>query len=175
MLKETNPDYSLEGLMLTFQALILSPPDAKSQITGKDPDARKDWEEERGTTEDEMVGCHHGLNGPDFQQTLRDTEEQGSLQVIGFRVRQDFTTENNNKPKMYGIAIQIGTSVSQSVQSLNLCPTLCDPMNPSMPGLPVHHQLLEFTQTCVHRVSDAIQPSHLQSSPSSPPPNPSSI
>ena len=110
-----------------------------------------------------MVGCHHGLNGPDFQQTLRDSEEQGSLQVIGFRVRQDFTTENNNKPKMYGIAIQIGTSVSQSVQSLNLCPTLCDPMNPSMPGLPVHHQLPEFTQTQIHRVNDAIQPSHPRS------------
>ena len=42
-----------------------------------------------------------------------------------------------------------------------LCPTLCDPMNPSMPGLPVHHQLPEFTQTHVHRVSDAIQPPHL--------------
>jgi len=41
-----------------------------------------------------------------------------------------------------------------------LCPTLCDPMNSSTPGLPVHHQLLEFTQTHVHRVSDAIQPSH---------------
>ena len=46
------------------------------------------------------------------------------------------------------------------------CPTLCDPMDCSMPGLPVHHQLLEFTQTHVHRVSDAIQPSHPLSSPS---------
>ena len=46
-------------------------------------------------------------------------------------------------------------------------------MNPSMPGLPVHHQLLEFTQTHVHRVSDAIQPSHPLSSPSPPAPNPS--
>ena len=45
-----------------------------------------------------------------------------------------------------------------------LCPTLCDPMNGSMPGLPVHHQLPEFTQTPVHRVSDAIQPSHPLSS-----------
>ena len=54
-----------------------------------------------------------------------------------------------------------------------LCPTLCDPMNRSTPGLPVHHQLLEFTQTHVHRVSDAIQPSHPLSSPSSPAPNPS--
>ena len=58
-------------------------------------------------------------------------------------------------------------SVAQS------CPTLCDPMNPSTPGLPVHHQLPEFTQTHVHRVSDAIQPSHPLSSPSPPAPNPS--
>ena len=53
-----------------------------------------------------------------------------------------------------------------------LCPTLCNPMNRSTPGLPVHHQLPEFTQTHVHRVSDAIQPSHPLSSPS-PAPNPS--
>ena len=52
------------------------------------------------------------------------------------------------------------SSVAQS------CPTLCDPMNRSMPGYPVHHQLPEFTQTHVHPVSDAIQPSHPLSSPS---------
>ena len=51
------------------------------------------------------------------------------------------------------------------------CPTLCDPMNRSTPGLPVHHHLPEFTQTHVHRVCDAIQPSHLGSSPSPPTPN----
>ena len=55
------------------------------------------------------------------------------------------------------------SSVSQS------CPTLCDPMNCSTPGLPVHHQLLEHAQTHVHRVGDAIQPSHPLSSPSPPP------
>ena len=59
------------------------------------------------------------------------------------------------------------SSVAQS------CPTLCDPMNCSTPGLPVHHQLPEFTQTHVHQVSDAIQPSHPLSSPSPPAPNPS--
>ena len=53
------------------------------------------------------------------------------------------------------------------------CPTLCDPMNCSTPGLPVYHQLPEFTQTHVHRVGDAIQPSHPLSSPSPPAPNPS--
>ena len=56
-----------------------------------------------------------------------------------------------------------------------LCPTLCDPMNHSTPGLPGHHQLPEFTQTHVHRVSDTIQPSHPLSSPSPPAPNPPSI
>ena len=59
------------------------------------------------------------------------------------------------------------SSVAQS------CPTLCDPMNHSTPGLPVHHHLPEFTQTHVHRVCDAIQPSHPRSSPSPPAPNPS--
>ena len=57
------------------------------------------------------------------------------------------------------------SSVTQS------CPTLCNPMNHSTPGLPVHHQLPVFTQTHVHRVSDAIQPSHPLSSPSPPVPN----
>ena len=61
------------------------------------------------------------------------------------------------------------SSVTQS------CPTLCDSMDCSTPGLPVHHQLLEFTQTHVHWVSDAIQPSHPLSSPSSPAFNLSSI
>ena len=59
------------------------------------------------------------------------------------------------------------SSVTQS------CPTLCVPMDCSTPGLPVHHKLPEFTQTHVHRVGDAIQPSHPLSSPSPPAPNPS--
>ena len=59
------------------------------------------------------------------------------------------------------------SSVAQS------CLTPCDPMNCSTPGLPVHHQLPEFTQTHVHRVGDAIQPSHPLSSPSPPASNPS--
>ena len=65
-----------------------------------------------------------------------------------------------------GASVQF-SSVAQS------CPTLCDPMNRSTPGLPVPHQLAEFTQTHVHRVGDAIQPSHPLSSPSPPAPNPS--
>ena len=67
---------------------------------------------------------------------------------------------------MYLTSVQF-SSVAQS------CLTLCDPMNHSTPGLLIHHQLPEFTQTHVHRVGDAIQPSHPLSSPSPPVPNPS--
>ena len=62
-----------------------------------------------------------------------------------------------------------GTDSEVVVQSVaQSCPTLCDPMNRSMPGLPVQHQLPESTQTHVHQVGDAIQPSHPLSSPSPP-------
>ena len=72
-----------------------------------------------------------------------------------------------NRYNIYNLSLVQFSSVAQS------CPTLCDPMNCSMPGLPVHHQLLESTQTHVHQVSDAIQPSHPLSSPSPPVLNPS--
>ena len=70
------------------------------------------------------------------------------------------------KSKIIILSIQF-SSVTQS------CPTLCDPMNRSTPGLPVHHQLPKFTQTHVHRVSDANQPFYPLLSPSPPAPNPS--
>ena len=69
-------------------------------------------------------------------------------------------------PDMFCILVQF-SSVTQS------CTTLCHPMNRSMPGLPVHHQLPEFTQIYLFRVSDAIQPSHPLLFPSPPSPNPS--
>ena len=96
-------------------------------------------EEEKGMTEDEMGGWHHWHNGHEFEQALGDGETQGSLTCCSL--------------------VQF-SSVTQS------CPTLCDPMDCSMPSLPVHHQLPEFTQTHVHWVDDAIQPSHPLSSPS---------
>ena len=55
-LKEINPEYSLEGLMLKLKLHIIWPPDVKNQLIGKDPDAGQDWRQEKGTTEDEMVG-----------------------------------------------------------------------------------------------------------------------
>ena len=62
---------------------------------------------------------------------------------------------------------QISASQVQFISVTQLCPTLCEPMDCSTPGLPVHHQLPQFTQTHVHWVSDAIQPSHPRPSPSS--------
>ena len=61
-------------------APILWPPNEKSQLTGKDPDSGKDWGwEEKGAAEDEITGWYHRLNGCEFEQTLEDSEGQGSL------------------------------------------------------------------------------------------------
>ena len=68
VLKEINPEYSLEGLFAEAEAPILWLPDVKNWLIGKDPDAGKDWrQEEKGTTEDEMVGWHHGFDGHGFE------------------------------------------------------------------------------------------------------------
>ena len=105
-----------------------------------------------------MVGAGERVKAQSYDLVPRDTELKGS--------------ENSSYEPVTGLgghgvgSVQF-SSVAQS------CLTLCHPMNRSTPGLPVHHQLLEFTQTLVHRVSDAIQPSHLLSSPSPPAPNPS--
>ena len=80
ILKEISSEYILEGLMLWLKLPILWLPDAKSWLTGKDPDAGKDWrQEEKGMTEDEMVGWHHWLNGHEFEQAVEDGEGQRSL------------------------------------------------------------------------------------------------
>ena len=80
ILKEINPGCSLEGLDAEAEAPILWPPDVKSQLIEKDPDAGKHWgQEEKGVTEDEMVGWHHWLNGHEFEQTQGDSEGQRSL------------------------------------------------------------------------------------------------
>ena len=79
---------------------------------------------------------------------------------------------HKGSPRSHFSSVQFSHSVQFSSVAQS-CPTLCDPMNRSMPGLPVHHHLLEFTQTHVHRVGDAIQPSHPLSSPFPLAPNPS--
>ena len=83
---------------------------------------------------------------------------QGCVPSLLFDLRPNYSEGN-------------GSSVQFSLVAQS-CPTPCDPMNWSAPGLLVHHQLPEFTQTHVHRVSDAIQPSHPLLSPSLPVPNP---
>ena len=70
----------------------------------------------------------------------------------------------------FHLSVYLSDQIRSVTQS---CLTLCDPMNCSTPGLPVHHEPPEFSQTHVHRVSDAIQPSHPLSSLSPPAPNPS--
>ena len=114
------------------------------------------------------------------------TEEPGGLQSMGLKrvghkwsdlacvacvssakkMPTDSSRTLVEKKKLNLLSVQF-SSVAQS------CPTLCDPMNHSTPGLPVHHHLPEFTGTHVHQVSDTTQPSHPLSSPSPPAPNPS--
>ena len=84
ILKEASPEYSLEGLMLKLKLLILWPPDAKSWLIWKGPDAEKDWgQEENGMTEDEMVGWHHRLNGHGFGWTPGVSDGQRGLVCCG--------------------------------------------------------------------------------------------
>ena len=104
------------------EAPILWLPNAKSQLIEEDPDAGKDrrWEE-KGTTEDEMVGWHHRLKGPEFEQALGDGEGQGSLSGCvpwGCRVRHDLATEQQYLRYIY---IYIYTYISnQSVVQLKV-------------------------------------------------------
>ena len=93
--------------------------------------------------------CSQSLSTPDPRAQIRESVPQGGMAPF---------------------LVQTSVQFSWVTKS---CPTLFNPLNRSTPGLPVHHQLLEFTQTHVHRVGDAIQPSHPLSSPFPPAPNPS--
>ena len=80
ILKEIRPGCSLEGLDAEAETPILWPPDAKSWLISKDPDAGKDWRwEEKVMTEDEMVGWHHWLDGREFEEALGVGDGQGGL------------------------------------------------------------------------------------------------
>ena len=114
--------------------------------------AARYWHKNRHTV---ITGTEHGAQRPTANLQWR---------------RQEYTMEKRpSSARGVGKAGQF----SQFSSVAHSCLTLCDPMNHSSPGFPVHHQLPEFTQTHVHRVSDAIQPSHSLSSPSPPAPNPS--
>ena len=122
------------------------------------PHQRPQWAE--GTTGNVGLLAHDGLSG-----IVMCLWARGLLSASVKLVRASYLASNVTSQILTSPSVQF-SSVAQS------CPTLCGPMNRSTPGLPVHHQLPEFTQTCVHRVSDAIQPSHPLSSPSSPAPSP---
>ena len=108
------------------------------------------------------------MNMGKLWEMVRDREGWCAAVCESHKVGHDLVTEQQLSIRKICLecSVQFG-SVTQS------CPTLCDPMDRSTPGLPVHHQLPEFTQTHIHRVGDAIQLSHPLSSPSPPAPNPS--
>ena len=98
ILREVCSEYSLEVLMLKLK---LWPPDAKNWLIRKDSDAGKDWrQEEKGTTEDEMVGRHHRFNGHEFEQAQRDSEGRWILTCFspGGYKESDTTEQLNNNP-----------------------------------------------------------------------------
>ena len=100
--KGNQPWISIGRTDAEAEVLILWPPDAKSWLIGKDPDAVKDWgEEEKQAMEDEMVGWHHRFNEHEFEQTLRDSKGQGSLVCCSpWGDKESDTAEwpNNNTP-----------------------------------------------------------------------------
>ena len=102
------------------------------------------------------------------EEIRTESREEGREEMKGRKGKEEGISYPHSPHQFLNAAssVQFG-SVTQS------CPTLCDPMNRSTPGLPVHHQLPEFTQAHIHRVVDAIQPSHPLLSPSPPAPNPS--
>ena len=108
--KEIKPVHPKGSRSWTFigrtdaEAPILWPPDGKSQLIGKDPDAGKDWRQEKQMTDDEMIGWHHWFNVPEFEQTLGDGEGQGSLACwSSWGHEESDTTEwlNNNNNRFF--------------------------------------------------------------------------
>ena len=103
------------------------------------------------------------------------THLEGKEVLVSLLNQECIDQPNDRKTRVHlGLGKPETLECHQSVQFSSVtqsCPTLCDPMNHSTPGLPVHHHLPEFTQTHVYRVRDAIRPSHPGSSPSPPVPN----
>ena len=96
--KGNQPWIFVDRLMLKLKSPLLWPPDTKSLLIERDPDAGKDWrQEEIGTTEDEMIGWHYQLNGHEFEQTPEDGEGQGSLVCCSsWGFKESDTTEQLN-------------------------------------------------------------------------------
>ena len=150
------------------EAPILWPPDAESQLTGKDPDAGKDWRrKEKGAAEDEMVGWHHWPNGHEFGRQWR-TGKPDVLQSMGSKtVRHDLATEQETPPAFPTVSLLTRswtsshelshTQEKKESEVAQLCPTLCNPMDYSLPGSSVHGifqaRVLEWVAISFSRVS----------------------
>ena len=105
------------------------PPDVKSWLIWKDPDAGKDWgQEEEGMTEDEMVGWHHWLDERKFGWTLGVGDGWWGLACCGSQGHESDKTEGQNWTELYYLRLSHFSSVAQS------CPTLCDPIDCSSPA-----------------------------------------
>ena len=105
ILKEINPEYSLEGLMPKLKLQYFGHLMWRTDSLEKDPDAETDWRpEEKGMTEDEMVGWHHRLDGLEFEQAPRDGEGQGSLACCSpCGHKQLDATEQLKNDKWFGV------------------------------------------------------------------------
>ena len=95
ILKEINPQYSLEGLMLKLKYWCEQLPNVNSQLIGKDPDIRKDWRNKEKMTEDEVVECHHQFNRYEFWQILEIVEETGAWSTAVHGVTKSWTLLSN--------------------------------------------------------------------------------
>ena len=114
ILKETNPEYSfIERTDAEGEAPILWPPDGKSWLSGKYPDAGKDWkQEEKGMTKDEMVGWHHQPNGHEFEQALGVGDGPGGLMWCSPWGRKELeTTKRLNWTEKYYLGFPGGSAV----------------------------------------------------------------
>ena len=124
----------------------------------------KTWKQPRCPSADERIRKQWYIYTMEYYSAIKKNIFESVL-MRWMKLEPIIQSEVSQKEKhQYSIR---SDQISQS------CLTLCDPMNRSTPGPPVHHQLPEFTQTHVHRVCDAIQPSHPLASPSPPAPNPS--
>ena len=141
ILKETSPEYSLEGLVLKLKLQYLGHLMRTTEIIRKYPEAGKDWRrKEKGTTEDEMVGWHHRLNGHEFEQAPGVGDGQGSLVCCSPWVTKsqtrlsEWTTIRTHTHMCIYFNFLSAAATAKSLQS---CPTLCDPRDGSPPGSPV--------------------------------------
>ena len=178
--RKINLAYIFGRIDAEAEAPILRPPDTKSWLIRKDPDAGKDWGKEKRATEGEMVGWHHWLNRLELGQIPGDGEGQGSQVCCSSWGHEELNTtwQLNNGNVSTKILVRVLMSAElnlyiylrrtniitmltlpvqrhcefSSVQLLRRI-RLCNPMDCSMPGSPIFHCLPEFAQTHVHWVS----------------------